>query len=98
MPPYESLFKKARGSPDHQRLARSGNQVSETLRHSLSCWHTTGQQQELTLKRSLLASRWAESHERSAHVEAIAHLRQGLALLATLPEDPTASPARSEHV
>ena len=26
--------------------------------------------------------------ERSAHVEAIAHLRQGLALLLTLPETP----------
>ena len=35
-----------------------------------------------------MASGWAESHERSANVEAIGHLHQGLELLQTLPETP----------
>src|SRR6266481_3438221 len=86
---YESLLKSTRQSY-HQRLAQVlETQFPETAEtqpellayhwtaagltaQAVACWHHAGQR----------------AIERSAHVEAIAHLRQGLALLETLPETP----------
>src|SRR6266478_6218002 len=86
---YESLLKSTR-QQYHQRLAQVlEEQFPETaetqpelvahhfteanlIEKAVHYWHHAGQR----------------AIERSAHVEAIAHLRQGLALLETLPETP----------
>jgi TOMM system kinase/cyclase fusion protein len=86
---YESLLKSTR-QHYHQRIAQVLEEQSpETaeaqpelvayhytaaglIAQSVTYWYKAGQQ----------------AIERSAHVEAIAHLRQGLALLQTLPETP----------
>jgi class 3 adenylate cyclase/predicted ATPase len=86
---YESLLKSTR-QYYHQCIAHvletqftaTVDQQPELLAHhyteaglneqAVSYWHMAGQR----------------ASERSAHVEAIAHLRQGLALLQTLPETP----------
>jgi class 3 adenylate cyclase/predicted ATPase len=86
---YESLLKSTR-QQYHQRIAlvleaqfaETAEAQPELLAHhateaglnaqAVSYWHKAGQR----------------ASERSAHVEAIAHLRQGLALLQTLPETP----------
>jgi class 3 adenylate cyclase/predicted ATPase len=86
---YESLLKSTR-QQYHQRIAQvleerfpeTAEAQPELLAHHLTqaglpeqavhYWHTAGQR----------------ASERSAHVEAISHLRQGLALLQTLPETP----------
>src|SRR5262245_29886858 len=86
---YESLLKSTR-QQHHQRIAQvleaqftaTVDQQPELLAHhytkaglvekAVHYWHHAGQR----------------ASERSAHVEAIAHLRQGLALLQTLPETP----------
>src|SRR5262249_39015530 len=83
---YESLLKSTR-QQYHQRIAQvleeqfseTVDQQPELLAHhyteaglqeqAVSYWHTAGQ----------------SAIQRSAHVEAIAHLRQGLELLQTLP-------------
>src|SRR5439155_26944241 len=84
---YQSLLKSTR-QHYHQRIAQvleeqfpeTAEAQPELLAHhcteaglteqAVRYWHTAGQR----------------ASERSAHVEAIAHLRQGLALLQTLPE------------
>src|SRR5262249_36107259 len=84
---YESLLKSAR-QHYHQRIAQvletqfpeTVDQQPELLAHhyteaslieqAVSYWHKAGQR----------------ASERSAYLEAISHLRQGLALLQTLPE------------
>jgi predicted ATPase len=86
---YESLLKSTR-QQYHQRIAQvlearfpeTAEGHPELLAHhcteaglieqAVGYWHKAGQR----------------ASERSAHVEAIAHLRQGLALLQTLPETP----------
>jgi class 3 adenylate cyclase/predicted ATPase len=86
---YESLLKSTR-QQYHQRIAQvleaqfpdTVAQQPELLAHhytkagiteeAVHYWHQAGQ----------------SAVQRSAHVEAIAHLRQGLALLETLPETP----------
>jgi class 3 adenylate cyclase/predicted ATPase len=86
---YESLLKSTR-QQYHQRIAHvleaqfpeTAEAQPEFLAHhyteaglteqAVAFWYKAGQR----------------SSERSAHVEAIAHLRQGLGLLATLPETP----------
>ncbi len=86
---YESLLKSTR-QQYHQRITRVLEaQFPETaeaqpellayhyteaglIEQAIGYWHKAGQ----------------KAIERSAHVEAIAHLRQGLALLQTLPETP----------
>src|SRR5713101_9078511 len=86
---YESLLKSTR-QQYHQRIAQvleaqfpeTAETQPELLAHhyteaglneqAVGYWHKAGQR----------------ASERSAHVEAIAHLRQGLELLATLPETP----------
>ena len=86
---YESLLKSTR-QQYHQRIAQvleaqfpeTAEAQPELLAHhyteagltaqAVRYWHHAGQR----------------ASERSAHVEAIAHLRQGLALLQTLPETP----------
>jgi predicted ATPase len=86
---YASLLKSMR-QQYHQHIAQvleeqfpdTVDQQPELLAHhyteaglnaqAVRYWHTAGQR----------------ASERSAHVEAIAHLRQGLALLQTLPETP----------
>jgi predicted ATPase len=86
---YESLLKSTR-QHYHQRLAQvlaeqfpeTAEAQPELLAHhyteaglteqAVTYWYKAGQ----------------KAIERSAHVEAIAHLRQGLALLQTLPETP----------
>jgi class 3 adenylate cyclase/predicted ATPase len=86
---YESLLKSTR-QQYHQRIA----QVLET-----QFPETTETQPELVAHHFTEASLMEQAvhywhhagqraSERSAHVEAIAHLRQGLALLETLPETP----------
>jgi predicted ATPase len=87
---YESLLKSTR-QQYHQRIAQvleaqfpeTAEAQPELLAHhyteagrnaqAVSYWHKAGQRAAM---------------ERSAHVEAIAHLRQGLELLQTLPETP----------
>jgi class 3 adenylate cyclase/predicted ATPase len=84
---YESLLKSTR-QQYHQRIAQVlGSQFPETveaqpellahhcteaglMEQAVGYWHKAGQR----------------ASERSAHLEAIAHLRQGLELLKTLPE------------
>src|SRR5438132_6795807 len=86
---YQSLLKSTR-QQYHQRIAQVLEaQFPETTEgqpellahhyteaglteHAVAYWHQAGQR----------------AIERSAYVEAIAHLRQGLALLETLPETP----------
>ena len=86
---YESLLKSTR-QQYHQRIAQvleaqfpeTAEAQPELLAHhyteaglteqAVHYWHQAGQR----------------AIERSAHVEAISHLRQGLALLQTLPETP----------
>jgi predicted ATPase len=86
---YESLLKSTR-QQYHQRIAQvleaqfpeTSEAQPELLAHhcteaglteqAIPYWHTAGQR----------------ASERSAHVEAVAHLRQGLALFQTLPETP----------
>src|SRR5262249_8470518 len=86
---YESLLKSTR-QHYHQRIAQMlEGQFLETveaepeliahhyteaglIEHAVAYWYKAGQR----------------ASERSAYVEAISHLRQGLALLATLPETP----------
>ena len=86
---YESLLKSTR-QQYHQRIAQvleaqfpeTAEAQPELLAHhyteaglneqAVGYWHKAGQR----------------ASERSAHVEAISHLRQGLALLQTLPETP----------
>jgi len=86
---YESLLKSTR-QQYHQRIAHvlegqfpeTAEAQPELLAHhyteagltekAVGYWHHAGQ----------------KAIERSAHVEAIAHLRQGLAMLQTLPETP----------
>src|SRR5215470_11510317 len=86
---YESLLKSTR-QHYHQHIAQVlEEQFTETaevqpellahhyteaglIEQAVGYWHKAGQR----------------ARERSAHVEAIAHLRQGLELLATLPETP----------
>jgi TOMM system kinase/cyclase fusion protein len=86
---YQSLLKRTR-QQYHQRIA----QVLET-----QFPETTETQPELVAHHFTEASLTEQAvhywhhagqraSERSAHVEAIAHLRQGLALLETLPETP----------
>src|SRR5262249_28716217 len=86
---YESLLKSTRQNY-HQRIAHVlEEQFPETtqaqpefLAHHYTEAGLTGQAVAYWYKAGQKAS------ERSAHVEAIAHLRQGLALLQTLPETP----------
>jgi TOMM system kinase/cyclase fusion protein len=86
---YEALLKSTR-QQYHQRIAQvlegqfpeTAEAEPELLAHhyteaglieqAVGYWHHAGQR----------------ANERSAHVEALAHLRQGLALLETLPETP----------
>ena len=86
---YQSLFKSTR-QQYHQRIAQvleaQFPEIAETqpellahhcteaglMEQAVGYWQKAGQQ----------------ASERSAHVEAIAHLRQGLALLQALPETP----------
>jgi predicted ATPase len=86
---YQSLLKRTR-QQYHQRIAQvleeqfpeTTQTQPELLAHhyteagliaqAVGYWHTAGQR----------------ASERSAHVEALAHLRQGLALLQMLPETP----------
>jgi class 3 adenylate cyclase/predicted ATPase len=86
---YESLLKSTRQSY-HQRLAQVlETQFPETAetQPELLAYHCTA----AGLTAQAVAG-WHHAGQRaiewSAHVEAIAHLRQGLALLATLPETP----------
>ena len=92
---YASLLKSTR-QHYHQRIAQgletqfpeTAEPQPELLAHhyteaglteqAVSYWHKAGQ----------------KAIERSAHVEAIAHLRQGLELLQTLPEPPGVSSAK----
>jgi predicted ATPase len=92
--PYESLLKSTR-QHYHQRIAQVlATQFSETTeaQPELLAHHYT----EAGLIEQSIAS-WQKAGqramERSAHVEAIAHLRQGLELLKTLPE----TPDRTQH-
>src|SRR5262249_47988243 len=86
---YESLLKSTR-QHYHQRIAQVleeqfteiAQSQPEFLAHHYTEAGLTGQAVTYWYKAGQRAS------ERSAHVEAIAHLRQGLALLATLPETP----------
>jgi predicted ATPase len=86
---YESLLKSTR-QRYHQRIAQvleeqfteTAQAQPELLAHHYTAAGLTGQAIAYWHKAGQRAS------ERSAHVEAIAHLRQGLALLQTLPETP----------
>jgi class 3 adenylate cyclase/predicted ATPase len=91
---YQSLLKSTR-QHYHQRIAQVLEaQFPETAetQPELLAHHLTA----AGLIEQAVAS-WYEAaqraSERSAHVEAIAHLRQGLALLQTLPE----TPERTQH-
>jgi class 3 adenylate cyclase/predicted ATPase len=86
---YESLLKSTR-QQFHQQIAQvlevqftaTVDQQPELLAHHYTEAGLTGQAVAYWYKAGQRAS------ERSAHVEAIAHLRQGLALLQTFPEIP----------
>src|SRR5256712_4441479 len=86
---YESLLKSTR-QQYHQRIALVlEEQFPETVegQPELLAHHYT----EAGLTEQAVAYWYTAGRraiERSAHVEAIAHLRQGLTLLATLPETP----------
>jgi len=95
---YESLLKSTRQSY-HQRLARSWKpSFLRRLRHSLSCWHTTGQQQADGSSGRMLASRWQRAIERSGPCRSDCPSPSRAGATRNAPRDPTASPARSEHV
>jgi class 3 adenylate cyclase len=95
---YESLLKSTR-QQYHQRIAQvleaqfpeTAEAQPELLAHHYTEAGLTGQAVAYWYKAGQRAI------ERSAHVEAITHLRQGLALLQTLPETPQRQPARSRH-
>ncbi len=86
---YQSLLKSTR-QQYHQRIAEVlATQVPETAeaQPELLAQHYT----EAGLTEKAVPYWYQAGHsgiQRSAHVEAIAHLRQGLALLETLPETP----------
>src|SRR5262249_8159736 len=86
---YESLLKSTR-QRYHQRIAQVlEEQFSETVEvqpELLAHHYTEAGLIEKAVHRWYQAAQKAS--ERSAYVEAIAHLRQGLALLQTLPQTP----------
>lgn len=86
---YESLLKSTR-QQYHQRIAHvleaQFSETTATQPELLAHHYTEAGLAEKAVPYWHKAAQRAI--ERSAHVEAIAHLRQGLALLATLPETP----------
>jgi len=84
---YESLLKSTR-QHYHQRIAQvleaQFPETTVTQPELLAHHYTEANQTEKGVQYWHHAGQRAS--ERSAHVEAMAHLRQGLALLATLPE------------
>jgi predicted ATPase len=86
---YQSLLRSTR-QQYHQRIAQvlatQFPEMAETQPELLAHHYTEGGQVETAISYWQHAGKRAL--QRSAHIEAIAHLRQGLMLLMTLPETP----------
>ena len=86
---YQSLLKSTR-QQYHQRIAQvleaQFPETADTQPELLAHHYTEAGLTEKAVH--YWHHGWSRASERSAHVEAIAHLRQGLALLQTVPETP----------
>ena len=87
---YRSLLKEHAAAVPSTHCPGAWKPSSQRpLRHNPNCWRITTRKQVSPNRQSTIGTKQVkEPVERSAHVEAISHLRQGLALLQTLPETP----------